>query len=75
MRGGEQVPKIVCSRLWGFYPLLDSGGRTGASCSYRPDIYSFQNIDIPSHLHLVNDYSPRRAWVGGLCVYSLLSEI
>ena len=66
--------KAIPLRLWGLYPSrfrredrslqqLEAG---------HPEI---QNIDALYHLHLVNDSSPRRAWVGSLCVHSLLSEI
>ena len=43
--------------------------------------HSFQNIDTPgspayiAHLHLVNDFSPQRAWVGNLCPSSALREL
>ena len=74
MGGGEQVPKAVPSRLWGLHPssfMREDRGLLQLEANTHP----FQNTDTPSHFHLVNDFSPQRAWVGNLCPLSSLRDL
>ena len=58
--------KAIPLRLWGLYPSRFRREDRGLQ-QLEAGHLEIQNTDALCHLHLVNDFSPQRAWDESLC--------